>query len=263
MLARAVRVLSLAATTSALKLSAQLNAKSTAGDVLEAYKPLLPGYVTRGATAVVTGGNSGIGLEAVKTLHNAGCSVVLCSRSVEAGEAALKTIGLDGAPGVRVQRLDLADLTSVKDAAVQIAQTDDDVSLVLNNAGIMATPQLTTKQVVASNMSRPPASLPNVPNAHTHHAHHHALSLIPLSLLTAGLRAPDRHQPSRPPCLHAAAAASSRAGWACRHRRLNRPHHGHCRHGQPQLRERSALFALGSLWPVKGCEHPVCQGAGR
>lgn len=123
-----------------------LHAKSSASDVLDSMRPNLPDYCLRGATAVVTGGNSGIGLESVRTLVEAGCKVVLCSRSVAAGEAALESVGLAGNPSARVQKLDLADLRSVEAAASAIAGTDDDVSLLLNNAGVMATPRLETQQ---------------------------------------------------------------------------------------------------------------------
>merc|ERR1712087_588645 len=87
----------------------------------------------------------GIGAESVKALLNAGCFVVLCSRDKEAGLLALDDMGAP--PGrARVQQLDLADLSSVKAASAEIAATEGRVSLLLNNAGVMATPQLETKQ---------------------------------------------------------------------------------------------------------------------
>ena len=65
-----------------------LGSHSTAKEVVEACGE---GEYLLGKTAIVTGGNSGIGLETCKALASAGCSVVLCSRSVEAGEQAVKT----------------------------------------------------------------------------------------------------------------------------------------------------------------------------
>lgn len=126
---------------------ALLGAKSTAAEVLTKYRAKgLPAYVQRGGTAVVTGGNQGIGLESVRVLLEAGCRVVLCSRDADAGAKALASLG-DGvdATRVRVQKLDLADLSSVKAASEEIAVKEGSVSLLLLNAGVMACPRLATK----------------------------------------------------------------------------------------------------------------------
>ncbi len=45
-----------------------------------------------GKVAVVTGGNSGIGLETVRALCYAGCNVVLCCRNTESGQQAADDI---------------------------------------------------------------------------------------------------------------------------------------------------------------------------
>ena len=127
--------------TSALSLSAT----STAADVVSRYRPSLPSYVARGGVAVVTGGNSGIGAESAKALLDAGCFVVLACRDEAAGERALSEMGA-AAGCARVQKLDLADLDSVSAACSEIAAKEGRVSLLLNNAGVMATPQEKTKQ---------------------------------------------------------------------------------------------------------------------
>ena len=41
--------------------------------------------IITGKTAIVTGGNSGIGLETCKALASAGCNVILCSRTISNG----------------------------------------------------------------------------------------------------------------------------------------------------------------------------------
>ncbi|PSC71857.1 short-chain dehydrogenase TIC chloroplastic-like [Micractinium conductrix] len=57
-----------------------------------------------------TGGNSGIGLETCRALAHAGADVILCSRSVEAGErAAAELQGLEQGK-LTVKQLDLSDL---------------------------------------------------------------------------------------------------------------------------------------------------------
>merc|ERR1719162_2491734 len=70
-----------------------LNGKSTALDVLKTLQneKKLASYVNEGGTAIVTGGNSGIGFVSVETLALAGMKVVLCARDVEKAEEKVKT----------------------------------------------------------------------------------------------------------------------------------------------------------------------------
>jgi NAD(P)-dependent dehydrogenase (short-subunit alcohol dehydrogenase family) len=117
-----------------------LSKKSTAEEVASMYaKDSLAGKV-----AVVTGGNSGIGLETCKVLAERGCKVVLCSRSREAGEAAIASLPPTQG-SVVVAQLDLADLTRVDTAATEIETLLVDhkkIDFLVLNAGIMATPTL-------------------------------------------------------------------------------------------------------------------------
>jgi NAD(P)-dependent dehydrogenase (short-subunit alcohol dehydrogenase family) len=87
-----------------------------------------------GRTVVVTGGNSGLGLETARALAAAGAHVVLAVRDVSRGEQA--AAGLPGS--VEVRRLDLADLSSVREFA---AGWTGDLELLVNNAGIMMVPE--------------------------------------------------------------------------------------------------------------------------
>lgn len=86
-----------------------------------------------GRTAVVTGANSGLGLETARTLAAAGAHVVLAVRDVARGEAA--AAGLPGSTEVR--RLDLADLASVREFA---AGWSGPLDVLVNNAGVMWVP---------------------------------------------------------------------------------------------------------------------------
>ena len=92
-----------------------------------------------GRTAVVTGANSGIGLEAARGLAALGARVVLACRSLDKAHRAAGEIRAD-APGadVEVRALDLADLGSVRAFADGL---DGPVDLLVNNAGVMAPPQ--------------------------------------------------------------------------------------------------------------------------
>jgi NAD(P)-dependent dehydrogenase (short-subunit alcohol dehydrogenase family) len=89
-----------------------------------------------GKLAVVTGANSGIGLETARRLAAAGASVVLAVRSVAKGEAAARDI-----PGTtRVEQLDLASLASVAAFTDRLLADGRPVDLLVNNAGVMAVP---------------------------------------------------------------------------------------------------------------------------
>ncbi|MFC8042018.1 oxidoreductase [Nocardia sp. NPDC057353] len=90
-----------------------------------------------GRVAVVTGANSGIGLETALALAVAGASVVLACRNTEKGAAALARIA-EAAPDaeLRVEPLDLADLASIGKFAARLPEPA--VDLLINNAGVMA-----------------------------------------------------------------------------------------------------------------------------
>lgn len=94
-----------------------------------------------GKTIVVTGSNSGTGKEAARKLAAAGAHVIIAVRSLEKGERARDEI-LTAYPGARldVARLDLADLTSVKEFADWMLAHHQQLNLLVNNAGVMAPP---------------------------------------------------------------------------------------------------------------------------
>ncbi|MBB5158445.1 oxidoreductase [Saccharopolyspora phatthalungensis] len=91
-----------------------------------------------GRTAIITGANSGLGLHTAQALGTAGAHVVLAVRDVDKGKAAAATV--PGRPEVR--RLDLSDLTSVREFA---ASWDGKLDLLVNNAGVMFAPEGRTK----------------------------------------------------------------------------------------------------------------------
>jgi NAD(P)-dependent dehydrogenase (short-subunit alcohol dehydrogenase family) len=94
-----------------------------------------------GRTFVITGANSGIGLEAARELVRAGAHVVMAVRNTDKGAEAAAAIA-DGARGsTEVRRLDLADLSSVRAFA---AELEGPVDVLINNAGLMAIPEQRT-----------------------------------------------------------------------------------------------------------------------
>ena len=112
-----------------------MNAKWTSDDV--------PGQ--QGRLAVVTGANTGLGFETARVLAARGASVVLAVRDPDKGKAAAARIAVT-APGadVTVQPLDLASLESIRAAAGQLRARHPRIDLLINNAGVMFTPQQTT-----------------------------------------------------------------------------------------------------------------------
>ncbi|WP_031071047.1 oxidoreductase [Streptomyces sp. NRRL WC-3742] len=103
-------------------LGSPFSAASTARDVLA-------GHDLSGRTAVVTGGSSGLGLETVRALVEAGARVLAPVRTAPSA--------LDG---VETLPLDLTDPASVRAAAARIGQAVDRVDLLIAAAGVMATP---------------------------------------------------------------------------------------------------------------------------
>jgi len=129
------------------------NAKSTALEVIEffAVERGLGQRYLEGKTAIVTGGNSGIGLECCKALAYAGARVILCSRSVASGEKGVETeikkLGegnyiVHDTSNIVVKELDLNSLKSVKSFAEDILANEERIDFLVCNAGIMALPSL-------------------------------------------------------------------------------------------------------------------------
>ena len=117
-------------------MSQQTRVRSEAGQWTEADVP-----DQSGRTAVITGGNSGIGFEAARVLAARGARLILGCRDQGKAHGAVTRIRA-GAPGadVRVVPLDLASLDSVRAAAGQIRSACEGIDLVVNNAGVMLPP---------------------------------------------------------------------------------------------------------------------------
>jgi NAD(P)-dependent dehydrogenase (short-subunit alcohol dehydrogenase family) len=94
-----------------------------------------------GRLALVTGANSGLGLVTARELAAAGAQVIVACRNTEKGSAAIEEIR-SAAPDATVElaALDLADLSSVRTFATRFAEQHEGLDLLVNNAGVMATP---------------------------------------------------------------------------------------------------------------------------
>lgn len=104
------------------------NAASTSADVMR-------GIDLNGKIAIVTGGNSGIGLETTKALARAGATVIVAARDIEKAKCKL-----DGIPRVEIEPMDLMDPFSIDRFAKKFLDSGRPLHLLINNAGIMWVP---------------------------------------------------------------------------------------------------------------------------
>ncbi|QHA09439.1 SDR family NAD(P)-dependent oxidoreductase [Streptomyces broussonetiae] len=115
-------------TTPQQPLHSGFGAASTAQDVIK-------GIDLTGKVAIVTGGYSGIGLEASRVLRAAGADVVVPARDPERARAALTQ-----ADGVEIEEMDLIDPASVGAFAGKFLASGRPLDILIDSAGIMATP---------------------------------------------------------------------------------------------------------------------------
>ena len=99
-----------------------------------------------GRTALITGANSGLGLESVRALADRGARVVLACRSLAKAEAACRELAAEGGGELIPLELNLADLASVRHGAAQVAERCGAIDLLINNAGVMAPPRQLSAQ---------------------------------------------------------------------------------------------------------------------
>jgi NAD(P)-dependent dehydrogenase (short-subunit alcohol dehydrogenase family) len=94
-----------------------------------------------GKIVVVTGANSGIGLETASLLASRGAGVILACRNPEKAALAVRQIrSLRPDANVSAATLDLASLASVRKFAASLIQEHRSLDVLINNAGVMTTP---------------------------------------------------------------------------------------------------------------------------
>lgn len=104
------------------------SASSTTSDVIK-------GIDLTGKIAIVTGGNTGIGLETTKTLVAAGATVIVPARNVEKAKK-----NLQGFDDVELEAIDFMDVDSIDAFANKFLASGRPLHLLINNAGIMWVP---------------------------------------------------------------------------------------------------------------------------
>src|ERR1700754_521090 len=115
----------------------------------DAEKPSAAGWIADhvssqvGRTFVVTGANSGLGLETVRALGGLGANVIMTARDLGKGRRVLDDL-LAAQPEAKIElrELDLADLDSVREFGSNI----DHLDVLINNAGVMMPPHGRTRQ---------------------------------------------------------------------------------------------------------------------
>lgn len=104
------------------------NASSTAGKVIK-------GINLNGKIAIVTGGNTGIGLETTKVLAAAGATVIVPARDTEKAKK-----NLHGIDNVELEEMDLINPESIDAFTKKFLASGRSLHLLINNAGIMWVP---------------------------------------------------------------------------------------------------------------------------
>ncbi len=95
-----------------------------------------------GKTAIVTGGNTGIGYETVKALYEKGADVTLAARNEKKAIEAVEKIKAEtkGAGNLKIGLLNLANLSQIKTFADEFKSKYAQLDILINNAGLMIPP---------------------------------------------------------------------------------------------------------------------------
>ncbi|XP_069116895.1 retinol dehydrogenase 12-like [Argopecten irradians] len=95
-----------------------------------------------GKTVIITGCNTGIGLETAKELSARGARVIMACRDLDRATKASETVkAFSGNNDVSIQRLDLASLDSVRKFAERMNEKEEKIDILINNAGVMMCPK--------------------------------------------------------------------------------------------------------------------------
>ncbi len=124
-----------------------------------------------GKVVIVTGSSSGIGYEAARVLANKEAKVIIAVRNLDKGKTAKeKILSQNENAEVEIMKIDLSDLSSVKEFADEFVKKYDKLDILINNAGVMIPPYSKTKDGFELQMG-------------TNHFGHFALTLQLLDLI--------------------------------------------------------------------------------
>jgi NAD(P)-dependent dehydrogenase (short-subunit alcohol dehydrogenase family) len=118
------------------RITSRFGAFTRASEVVE-------GVDLSGKAAIVTGAGTGIGVETARALAMAGADVTLAVRRPEAAKALVEEIDAMGKGKARVEQVDLSSFASIRAFAQRWG--DKPLSILVNNAGVMACPLARTE----------------------------------------------------------------------------------------------------------------------
>lgn len=116
--------------------------KSTAEDIVKER-----GFSFKDTTSIVTGANTGLGLETARVIGKNGGTVVMACRTpsrCEGGKAKIEAEVKAGGGELKCMQLDLGNLASVDKFVETFLASGLDLDYLVNNAGIMALPEYKT-----------------------------------------------------------------------------------------------------------------------
>src|ERR1700712_2576479 len=103
---------------------------------------VIAGIDLTGKLAVVTGASAGLGIETSRALASAGAKVVMAVRDIQKGEQAAQQIrAMVPDAKLELRQLDLSSQASIRAFGESFRSDYPRLDLLINNAGVMATPQ--------------------------------------------------------------------------------------------------------------------------
>ena len=99
-----------------------------------------------GKTVIITGANTGIGLETAVDLSRRGARVIMACRNEEKGQKAVEmVITRSQNKDVVFSQVDLASLKSVRAFSARMLEEEPHIDILINNAGVMIPPYTKTE----------------------------------------------------------------------------------------------------------------------
>ena len=109
---------------------------------------VIKGIDLNGKIAIVTGGNTGIGLETTKTLASAGATVIVLARNLEKAKT-----NLEGIAKIEIEEVDMMNPSSIDKFAQKFISSGRPLHLLINNAGIMWVPLQRDRRGIESQLA--------------------------------------------------------------------------------------------------------------